>query len=504
FIGLFKMPTKPNPKPKQKPESPVRQPVSPPSQQQEQQQSPAASSSQRDPLADASQDLAYMFTSQIDQINTQDSLLMTPSQMSQFDNTFSMSMATQAQRIDMDTVDMPTQAQSTQPTQPLVEPTQFSMGITQPTQRMADQPTQSTQPTQSMTDAGIASTDTDTVAIAGEDDDGLMSVLPTMVRRALNPETERSDPAVAPVLEHQRKQETEQEQEPARRRRTGKLVRRNGDDGARKGSAKAKRKKQMLRSEFIEAEAEVGESSDSDGEGGAQPGGKFSWAEGEQSKSKPEVSSDEEDLDMDSDEEAEALLADPMIDNEVSEDSEDEQAVRALHRKQDFDQDERDIQELARDIATGNLRNRGSRNRTAFELGAEENYIDRQDRAERMEERLRLRRKLEAREIHDTNLAAIAKNPETAAFARAALMRPPPLASGYQSGSDGDDLQLDLNRADNGSGDDDDDDDDAFALEEVVDDHSVVAAIEQQLAHGIRRSDSDAESESEASTRNSR
>ncbi|KAJ2882827.1 hypothetical protein FB639_002304 [Coemansia asiatica] len=502
FIGMFKMPTRPKPKQKTEEEVCVPQPSSPPLPPPR--QSSDTPSSQRDHSVDASQDLAYMITSQIDQINTQDSLLMTPSQMSQLENTFGMSMATQAQHMDMGTMDALTQEQLTQPTQPLVEPTQFSMGITQPTQ-----PLQITQPTQSLADDGVPGAGTDFVATAADEDSGLSSVLPTMVRRALNPEKDQSDRAAETNAETSTESDAEagqpeqgSDQEASRsRRRIGRLIRRSGnDDGGHKDQAikKAKQKKtRMRRSEFIEAEAEVGESSDSDNEGGLQPGGKFSWGQ-EQSRTKPDVSSDEEE-DLDSDEEAAALLADPMINNEVSEDSSDELAIRELHRQRDFDQDERDIQELARDIATGNLRNRGSRNRREFGLGMEENYIDRQDRAERMEERLRMRRRMEAREIHDTNLAAIAKNPETAAFARAALMRPPPSTSGYQSGSDADDLQLDMNQAGM-----DDYEDNVFALEEVVDDHHVAAAIEQQLAQGVRRNDSDAESESEMSTRNGR
>ncbi|KAJ1881316.1 hypothetical protein LPJ57_001689 [Coemansia sp. RSA 486] len=480
FIGMFKMPARPK-----RPAEAAPQPVSPkqPQQRQEKQPSPATPSSQRDPSVDVSQDLAYMFSSQMNEINTQDSLLMTPSQQSQFDNGFEMSMATQAQHVDVGSQERPTQ-----PTQPLVEPTQFSMGITQPTQPMADGPTQ---PTQSMT-TETESVDADVgFAVTAAEDDGLMSVLPTMVRRALNPKAE----------EDGHEEEEEDDDEPVHRRRIGRLIRRSS--AAREAKKKNKAKKRKHRSEFIEAEAEVGESSDSDNNhGNMQLGGKFAWG-AEPTPNRASVSSDESDSDLDSDEEALAMLADPMIDNnDLSSASSDEHMVRELHRQQDFDQDERDIQELARDIATGNLRNRSGRGRSAFALNVEdeENYIDRQDRAERMEERVRLRRRMEAREIHDTNLAAIAKNPETAAFARAALMRPPPpsslsLADGYRSE---DDLQLDLN-----DDDDDDDGDGAFALEEVVDDRHVAAAIEQQLARRVGRSDSDADSETEGSGKRS-
>ncbi|KAJ1933952.1 hypothetical protein GGF37_006550, partial [Kickxella alabastrina] len=232
------------------------------------------------------------------------------------------------------------------------------------------------------------------------------------------------------------------------------------------------------------AEAEEGESSGSDAEH-KTPAGKFNWGDDQVAES-PEESSD----DLDSGEETAALLADPMINNDVEQDSEDEQAVRDLHRKQDFDQDEKDIQDLVKDITTGNLKNRISGNRTGFALADAEDYNDRQTRAERMEERLRMRRKLQAREIHDTNLAEIAKNPETAAFARAALMRPPENNSGYVSGSDADEpsLLLPMGIMDN--------DDDEFALEEIVDERDVDMTIQRQMTRGHRGDESD-DSESE-------
>ncbi|KAJ2813010.1 hypothetical protein FBU31_007507, partial [Coemansia sp. 'formosensis'] len=95
-------------------------------------------------------------------------------------------------------------------------------------------------------------------------------------------------------------------------------------------------------------------------------------------------------------------------------------------------------------------------------------------RAERMEERERMRRRLLAREIHDKDLAEIAKNPETAAFARAALMRPP--------GAAADDEEMLMLPGD-----------DAFELEEIVDDRHVAAAVQQQLMRTRMRVESDDE-----------
>ncbi|KAJ1895000.1 hypothetical protein LPJ81_005056 [Coemansia sp. IMI 209127] len=100
-----------------------------------------------------------------------------------------------------------------------------------------------------------------------------------------------------------------------------------------------------------------------------------------------------------------------------------------------------------------------------------------------MEERLRQRRKLQAREIHDTNLAEIAKNPETAAFAQAALMRPT-TTHRYQSGNDTDDDGFLSGN-------------EAYDLEERVDDHVIASTVQTHLSRTLRRVDSDAESDSE-------
>ncbi|KAJ2622064.1 hypothetical protein GGF44_005409, partial [Coemansia sp. RSA 1694] len=258
----------------------------------------------------------------------------------------------------------------------------------------------------------------------------------------------------------------------------------------RRGDVVAQRKQKRRnakRSEFVEAEAEVGDSSDSDGEAKGAAPRKFNWGGEGPGAPKPVDESDEDEDDMDSEEEEAALLADPMINNEVDEnESEGDEAIRELHRQRDFDEDEHNIQTLYNDITTGALKNRVSRNRTGFALADEEDYNDRQTRAERMEERARMRRKLLAREIHDKDLAEIAKNPETAAFARAALMRPPPPSSALGSSSSG-----------TAVGDPDGDEmlmlpgDDAFELEEIVDDRHVAMAVQQQLMRTRMRVDSD-------------
>ncbi|KAJ2156105.1 hypothetical protein GGF46_005409 [Coemansia sp. RSA 552] len=321
-----------------------------------------------------------------------------------------------------------------------------------------------TQPTQPMDSLTATQLTPLTVPTASTDD----NILPSMVRRALD--TSNAEPEAASGGSDSNEMADVQAllPEPRRHRR----IRRHP---AAKEATRPKGKR-VARSEFVEAEAEEGESSESGDEARVVARRKFNWGGDE----KLDASDDEDDYDMDPDEEEAALMADPMIDNEVVEDSEADDAVRALHRRQDFVQDEKDIHELFHDVTTGGLRNRNSsRTAAGFALGEGEDYNDRQTRAERMEERLRLRRKLLAREIHDQNLAEIAKNPETAAFAHAALMRVP------QSAADSD--AEDVVRAD-----------DLHALEEEIDDHSIATAVRAHLARGPkRRIDSEAESDSE-------
>ncbi|KAJ2785629.1 hypothetical protein H4R18_000445 [Coemansia javaensis] len=434
FLGMFRMPAR---------EAPpnAAQAASTPAAPSEQHE--PTGPSQRDSQVAHSQDVPGLFTSQIGGFGTQDSLLLTP-----------------------DGEERPLPTQGAVPGDGLPDRVMFPPGS--PTQSM--QPTQSLQPTQPTTATAPATQSTaPTMATAEASESG--SALPSMVRQALEAYGQEPDP------EPPSDQPRPQEDAPAPRQGP-RLLRRGGADRA----ARTKPRR-VKRSEFVEAEAEEGEASDSDGEPGVVKSRKFNWSGNDVGAASEE--SEEDDLDMDTDEEEEALRADPMIDHNVEEDAEGDEAIRDLHRQQDFDRDERDIQELFKDVTTGGLRSRALRNRTGFALADDEDYIDRQTRAERMEERLRRRRRLLAREIHDTNLAEIAKNPETAAFARAALMRPPAAAGGAQSEATDTEDELP-----GGEG---------FGLEEEVDERSVAATIQRHLVRGSRRADSDTGSDAEDS-----
>ncbi|KAJ2555059.1 hypothetical protein EV175_002379 [Coemansia sp. RSA 1933] len=443
-----------------------------------------------DSITTGSQDPLYLLSSQVDQINTQDSLLMTPDPLPNNVDDI-MGLGTQL-ALDSDTHIFESQQSQIESTGHIPESEAVPTQLTQ-------QPTQPTQATQLTAKAGDA-----------------FSSLPTLVRKALVPSQSHQEDAaqaddepvsVSPLplptntpdvmaqspdmaVEHEQSAEDSLLSMPKATSGGRRFIRRHTNKTEGKLS---RTKKREIRTEFIEAEAEEGESTDSDNEAGAVRHGKFDWGEAPP-KSKPAGPDDDEeeedDLDMDTDEEEAALLADPMINNEVVEDRKADQAIRDLHRQQDLEQDEQDIQDLVKDINTGRLRNRANGGRTGFALADDEDYNDRQTRAERMEERLRQRRKLQAREIHDTNLAEIAKNPETAAFAQAALMRPAThRGGGYQSGND------------------DPDDDgllvgtDVFDLEERVDDHAIASTVQSHLVHTHRRIDSDVESDNEGAPR---
>ncbi|KAJ2499993.1 hypothetical protein GGH96_003104 [Coemansia sp. RSA 1972] len=414
FVGMFRMP--------------VREVPIPQNALSVERKAPVRATPSQDVVSQGqeSQVMQDLFSSQSGCINTQDSLLMTPDMATQrFGNGSEYGLEFGTQPTQMEQVTQPTQMeQVTQPTQP-------------------EQVTQGTQPTQ-------------LTALTGDAD---VSMLPTMVRRALDADPAPSDdddevksrgstPADHIPLENQL-EPTDDPIEPTEPRHRGRLLRRK--------TSKAKHSKRPKRSEFVEAEAEEGSSSDSNTE--KPKSRKFNWGSNERPHE-----SDESDYDMDSDEEQEALLADPMIDNTIDSDIEGDTAIRLLHRKQHYEDDERDIHELFRDVTTGGLRTR----RTKFSLGDDEDYNDRQTRAERMEQRVREMHKLRRSEICDTNLAEIAKHPETAAFARAALMR----------------------------GDDTDDDgvDEVDGLEEEVDDHKVAAAVRSRLVRRVSSRDSDSES----------
>ncbi|KAJ1734759.1 hypothetical protein LPJ61_000899 [Coemansia biformis] len=419
--------------------------------------------SQQDCGLGQSQDLPDLFTSQHGSFNTQDSLLLTP-----------------------DAVGATQELGAVRDGDPAGDMLHYLGGYTQSSQRAGA--TGSTQPTQPMTATSPAMQSQLTVpTMATAQSSAAVSVLPSMVRRALDPaheasvgdaESEFTSPAGSPPP---LQDETDPPEEAVRsllpRGQGRRILRRGGGEPARAT------RKRLKRSEFVEAEAEEGESSGSEGEPGAAMSRKFNWSNGDTGAARADSEGDDDDLDMDTDEEEAALLADPMIDNDVDEDGEGDQAIRDLHRRQDFDQDERDIQELFKDVTTGGLRSRGLRGRTGLGLADEEDYIDRQTRAERMEERQRQRRKLLAREIHDTNLAEIAKNPETAAFAQAALMRAP-TAGAPGEDTDAEDVLLD---------------DGGFELEEEVDEHSVAATVQRHLARGGRHVDSDADSDVDGS-----
>ncbi|KAJ2402503.1 hypothetical protein GGI23_000667 [Coemansia sp. RSA 2559] len=476
FLSMFKMPAAKAPPP---PHPRTTEPERP----REPQQLSYPMTSEQEESITGSQDPLHLLSSQIDQLNTQDSLLMTPDPLpNNIDDIMGFgtqlaidSNAFGSQQSQADAVD----SESTQSTQEM-----------QPTQAV-----QSTQPTQ----------------LTAADGGDVLSSLPTLVRKALvhnqggsaenvddaskshtplPANSSANSPADMPANiddDVQRLSDASDHEEAAEtnsslpKGTTGgrRFLRRHHHHDGNKKSKLSKTKKQAIRTEFVEAEAEEGESTDSDNEAGGRHG-KFNWG-GAPSASKPDDDDDDE-LDMDTDEEEAALLADPMINNDVAEDQKADQAIRDLHRQQDLEQDEQDIQDLVKDINMGRLRNRTNGSRTGFAL-AEEDYIDRQTRAERMEERLRQRRKLQAREIHDTNLAEIAKNPETAAFAQAALMRPM-AAHRHQPGNDTDDDGFLSGN-------------EAYDLEERVDDHVIASAVQSHLSRTLRRVNSDAESDRE-------
>ncbi|KAI8323354.1 hypothetical protein GQ54DRAFT_296788 [Martensiomyces pterosporus] len=431
--------------------------------------SAAGASDQCENPIPASQDLSYLFSPTGEQGGTQDSLLLTPADASQQPSTAAIDSFMLSQR------------------SLVFDPSQDPLALGTGPEGQETQPTQLTQATMP--------------TMATAEDGSEASALPSMVRHALEPDSQREsgggDGAVAAALSQQRQQfegaESNEEDGYAQQmptsegvvqqpRRPGRLVRRGEQQPA---IQKPKAKTRLKRSEFVDAEAEEGESSDSDMDANAVKHRKFNWGSDNLKPKAAHASDDDEDddLDMDSDEEEAALLADPMISNDVVDDEEGDEAIRDLHRQQDFDKDEKDIQNLFKDITTGSLLNRVSRGKDGFSLDDAEDFNDRQSRAERMEERLRQRRKLLAREIHDTNLAEIAKNPKTAAFAQAALMRPPNTASNGSAGSNLADSDADELFPG----------EDVYELEEEIDDSGITAAVQQQLARPRRRVESDVE-----------
>ncbi|KAJ1672488.1 hypothetical protein EV182_007076, partial [Spiromyces aspiralis] len=237
-----------------------------------------------------------------------------------------------------------------------------------------------------------------------------------------------------------------------------------------------KRRKPKFRSEFLESEAEESDGDEGDSEAEQQrrtANAMFRWldpnfASGVQKRSE----SDDEEEDIDSEQEEAMLMADPLIDHNVQLDADDELAVKELHRKREFEEDEKLTRNLIHDISAGSLLgNRNKRYKGSIEFDEEEDYNDREARAERMRERRRARMRLARQEIHDKNLAKIAKNPETAAFANAVLYRNvssnsdvrPVVSGGGGGGYDSDEFLL--------GG-----DDPAMYGDDVVDDSMILSA----------------------------
>ncbi|KAJ2816778.1 hypothetical protein FBU31_006461, partial [Coemansia sp. 'formosensis'] len=326
FLGMFKMPAA---KPKAKP------PVAPV------ELTPLEPSPPENPMS-ASQDVPYLFSSQLGGVgDTQDSLLMTPAEdvtNRQFDSLGDTQMGM------MGHLEQFPDYQETQPTQMMADDDDEEVGRVQLAQN--SQPTQLTM-----------ATDSD----AGQDD----SILPTMVRRALVSGGDDSDASAEEEEDGGEEDEEEEDGDsgieekiggsmsPPPMAPAGRLLRK-GDIVAQR----RQKRRDAKRSEFVEAEAEEGDSSDSDGVSKGAGPRKFNWGDGP-APIPAGVSDDEEEYDMDSDEEEAALLADPMINNEVDENaSEGDEAIRELHRQRDFDDDERNIQTLYNDITTGALKNR--------------------------------------------------------------------------------------------------------------------------------------------------
>ncbi|PVV04622.1 hypothetical protein BB560_000877 [Smittium megazygosporum] len=181
--------------------------------------------------------------------------------------------------------------------------------------------------------------------------------------------------------------------------------------------------------DLIEAEAELGSSDDEDNNKGVnlfnQRFKQFSWKE-KATNQGGEVQDDEVDLfyeEMGSSDEEALLNNDPLLNDESESDADDENIIKE-HLKYNVDQDSKQVGEIIRDLTTGRLgrrRNMGN----GYLLDDDEDYNDRQTRTERMLARRGIRKKLENQEIKDMNLAKIAKNPNTAAFAQAAMLRNP-------------------------------------------------------------------------------
>ncbi|OMJ09196.1 hypothetical protein AYI69_g10780, partial [Smittium culicis] len=188
---------------------------------------------------------------------------------------------------------------------------------------------------------------------------------------------------------------------------------------------------------------------------------------------KDEIKDDEADLfyeQLDSSDEEAILRNDPMLKVDSESEGEDDNIAKE-HLRHDLEADNKMVGTIIRDLTSGRL---GAKSKfgSNYLLDDDEDYNDRQTRTERMLARRGLRKKLEKQEIKDANLSKIAKNPETAAFAQAALFRVSDLKNSNKSNStvqaeDGSSIRSENSKPNI------EDPDNNYDYEEVVDDWSI-------------------------------
>ncbi|PVU90128.1 hypothetical protein BB561_005010 [Smittium simulii] len=176
---------------------------------------------------------------------------------------------------------------------------------------------------------------------------------------------------------------------------------------------------------MVEAEAELGSDDEENSENINMANQRFKHLDWKKQSTQDEVIEDDEaDLyyeEMDSSDEEKLLEIDPLLNNSIESEGEDENIIKE-HLKHNIDEDSKVVNNIIRDLTTGRLGRRKNAG-NGYLLDDDEDYNDRQTRTERMLARRGIRKKLESQEIKDTNLAKIAKNPATTAFAEAALFR---------------------------------------------------------------------------------
>ncbi|OLY81243.1 hypothetical protein AYI68_g4651 [Smittium mucronatum] len=194
---------------------------------------------------------------------------------------------------------------------------------------------------------------------------------------------------------------------------------------------KSNKKVNPLLTNLIENEAELGSEEEDEDEESKKPSAlnmrfnNLKWnSNNENDPEAKDVQDDEADMfyeHLDSSDEEAILKNDPLLKNDSESEGEDDNIVKE-HLKHDIETDNKMVGNLIRDLTSGRL---GSKSKfgSNYLLDDDEDYNDRQTRTERMLARRGLRKKLEMQEIKDANLSKIAKNPETAAFAHAALFR---------------------------------------------------------------------------------